>query len=157
VKTIKREQVVPAKREHIEAMKHNLREADEREAQIISGYSAYHHLVDSFHQSESEHVWTGLLDGAPVVMFGHTMASVATSISRPWFAATNDIVKCGLSIVKQSKYCVRLMEYQSYKLETMVHAENLVSLRWLKWCGFIHDPEPAPYGVGGELFYKVWL
>jgi hypothetical protein len=40
------------------------------------------------------------------------------------------------------------------RLENHVHADNVLSVRWLQWCGFSIDDTPEAYN--GENFYLFW-
>jgi len=149
-----RELVIRAKREHLEVMKGDFRDDDEIESRILCGKSAYEHAVYSFYHSDN--VWVGLHQGKPVLIFGHTRDNFSTSISCPWFASTNELLNVGLSTVRQSRHYVQEMKRNAHKLETLVHAKNVVSRKWLEWSGFNIDP-PELREDTGELFHKVWL
>ncbi len=55
------------------------------------------------------------------------------------------------------------MQYRDLALEiypafvNFVHAENTVSIRWLRRLGFTVDPEPVPLGPAGAPFHRFTL
>jgi hypothetical protein len=56
--------------------------------------------------------------------------------------------------IRQCPAYVDRMQARFPRLENFVHAENRLSIRWLKWCGFIIDDVPEL--INDEDFYLFW-
>lgn len=70
-----------------------------------------------------------LVNDRPTVLFGCTNGV-------PWMLATDDIKKVGVRFILASKDYVLSWLDQYKVLSNYVHADNEVSIRWLKWLGF---------------------
>ena len=70
-----------------------------------------------------------LVDGVPCIIFGCTRGT-------PWLLATPLIQTIGVRFIRGSKDFVDEWLDQYKVLENYVHADNEVSIQWLKWLGF---------------------
>lgn len=146
---------VPAEEWHVKPIADNLRDADAHEVWASSRLYPYDAMKISF--TVSELTWTGLLDGKPVMMFGAGGYSLMEPLKgSPWLLGTNDIIRVKTAVLRNTKKYVGLMRDRFPILENFVHAENKVSIQWLKWSGFeIEDPRPL--GPDKELFHRFTL
>ena len=56
-------------------------------------------------------------------------------------------------IGKKSRCFIDLMHYLFPLLINYVHGENVLALRFLRWCGFVIDSKPIR--VGAEIFFEA--
>jgi len=128
-----------------------LRVADEQECQAVAHISADEALQLSFDHSQL--VWTGFIDDEPILMFG---AGGVVPYGVPWLLATDRIIEVGHQVLRRSRqYIHQMLGLYSY-LENFVDAKNLISIKWLKWCGF-HVEHPVYYGMNEKLFHRFWM
>jgi hypothetical protein len=158
--------VVPAAPEHIPAIARDMREADRREI-----WASHRHTPEEaleYALERSDLAWTCLLsapaagadaspvDGTPTFMWGAArLGSIITLKGSPWLLGTDAIRKVQLEFLRQCPAFVERMNRRFPRLENFVHAENALSIRWLKWCGFTLEEE-APEVINGEDFFQFW-
>lgn len=104
----------------------HMREADKREIWASHRQTSASVVMACYLQKEC---LCALIDGDPAVLFG-------CNNGVPWMLATDDIKKIGVQFILGSRdYVMRWLE--QYKVLTnYVHADNQVSICWLKWLGF---------------------
>lgn len=146
--------IVPGQREHIAPIAANIREADENEFIRASGLDVRPCLELGF--GHARDVWTGLLDGEPVMMCGVTTMPGRPDVGIPWLVATNDIEKVAKDFHKRSKEILKKMQAGYRGLINYADAENTATLHWLKRLGFT-ILEPEPYGRSGMPFHRFYL
>ena len=148
-------EIVEARVGHIRPIARNMRSCDEREVWASHGYNPEEAMDASFWRSLK--AWTCLVDGEPAFMWGvGPQESVMGNVDCPWLLGTDAMKKVKLDFIKLSRRYVDDMQELYPRLENYVHAENKVSIRWLKWCGFELAEEPEEYGVNPEKFYRFW-
>ncbi len=145
-------QILPAGQAHVAYLAATLREADRREVWAASRHTPYEALALSLKASNK--AWTGLVDGQPALMWGVARAgSILCPVGRPWLLASDAIEGVArLEFIRRSREFVGEMRAEFPVLENYVHAANRLSIRWLKWCGFVMDGEPVE--INGEDFYR---
>lgn len=92
-------------------------------------------------------------DGVPVAAFGLTKECVLTGAGVPWMLTSSKSLNYKREFLLQSPAVVAEMLNICPRLSNYVHADNRVSIRWLKWLGFTID-EPMPVGVNKALFHR---
>ena len=146
-------EILPAAPEHIPAIAADMREADRREVWASHRHSPAEALEHSL--SRSELAWTCLVSGVPAFMWGVCrLGSLISFKGAPWLLGTPAITGVSREFLRQSPAYVARMQARFPRLENYVHAENRLSVRWLKWCGFILDD--APEVINGEPFFLFW-
>lgn len=155
---MKRWAVTEALPEHIPAIAENMREADAREVWASHRHSPLEALENSL--ARSELAWTCLISGVPAFMWG--VARQGSMISRtgaPWLLGTDLFFKAQRQLhrefLRQCPAYVAWMQARFPRLENVVHAENRLSQRWLKWCGFTLEKD-VPELINDEDFYLFW-
>jgi hypothetical protein len=143
------EQATP---EHIPAVAAHMREADRREVWAYSRHKPEEALRVSL--SRSLFARTVIVDGLPVLMYGVGVPALLGSTGSPWLLATDAVYEVLFSFLKYSRVVVRHMQSLFPRLENYVHADNALSVRWLRWCGFSIDDTPELFN--GEPFYLFW-
>lgn len=145
--------VVPAQPSHIHHIATHMREADRHEVWASHRHSPLEALEASLNVSRM--AWCCLVEGKPAFMWGvaDCGSSVLTSYGTPWLLGTENILAVGREFVRQCRTYVAVMQKPYDVLINYVHAENVVSLRWLKWCGF----QPGErVQINNESFYRFW-
>jgi RimJ/RimL family protein N-acetyltransferase len=77
--------------------------------------------------------------------------SLLSWTGNPWLLGTDALRRVSREFLRQCPDYVTRMQERFPRLENFVHAENRLSLRWLKWCGF--TLEETPVKIHGEDFY----
>lgn len=146
--------IVAAKQDHVAMIAATMREADRREVWASGRHTPYEALTVSLKMSRQ--AWTGILAGRPVLMWGVARAGcVLSPVGRPWLLSSDVIENVAKrEFIRRSREFVKIMRAEFPILENYVHAENRLSIRWLKWCGFTMDE--IPVSVGGEDFYRFF-
>ena len=126
-----------------------MRKADKREVHLLAGLSPKQALIESFNASLLER-YTLTLNGEVICMFG-VGVSPHTKWSTPWLLGSEKIKTIPVTFIRESR---RYMErWQHPLLLNYVHAENTLSIAWLKALGFTFLREVT--GLHGKgLFYE---
>jgi hypothetical protein len=131
-----------------------MRQDDIAEVSASSGLSPLEALTLSVKYSTL--AWSIHINDEPVGMFGVSATSSLADDGSPWLLGTDRILEIYRPFLKQSRAYVQQMLDRHSFLVNYVDERNLVSVRWLKWCGFKLD-DPAPYGVTGAPFHRFEL
>ncbi|PHS70692.1 MAG: hypothetical protein COB23_03195 [Methylophaga sp.] len=127
-----------------------MREADIVEVMASSAELPFNALDSSVRRST--HVWTATVDGRACLIFGVVPFSILGGMGIPWLLGTDEIALISRPFIKECKNYVGKMNKAYPSLANAVHAENQLSIRWLKWLGFsIHPAQKI--GLNGELFH----
>jgi hypothetical protein len=127
-----------------------MREADRREVWASHRHTPEEALRESL--SLSELAWTCLVEGVPAFMWGvGRKGSLISRTGAPWLLGTEAIRRVSREFLRQCPLYVARMQERFPVLENFVHAENRLSIRWLKWCGFTLGEKPLR--INGEDFY----
>lgn len=146
-------EVQKAEPAHIPWVADNMREADVREVWASSRFTPAQALETSL--SSSTMAWTCLVDGIPTLMWGAARRGcILSETGVPWLLGTDSISRVSRAFVRHSRGYVARMQEEFPYLENHVHAENILSMRWLRWCGFLIDDEPTV--INQEAFFRFW-
>lgn len=146
--------IVPARTEHVAPLVCALRDADRREIWASGRHTPYEALTDGLRRSSL--CWSGLVDGAPVCLFGVAPLTLLSGTGVPWMLGTDAIETHARAFLRRNRAMVAMMKAPYRRLENAVDARNTLSIRWLGWLGFTID-EPRPLGVDGEMFRRFWM
>lgn len=102
--------------------------------------------------SQSVATFTATVDGRPEMLFGMCKRSQLSDVGVPWLLGT-DVVDRHQFAFRRSREYFRRFERAFPVMENHALAENIITLRWLKWLGFDMS-EPQPYGVFGVPFVR---
>ena len=145
-------EIVPAAPAHVAPIAAHMREADRREVWTSHRHTPLQALEASL--AASTLAWTCLVDGIPAFMWGVARrGSLLSTTGAPWLLGTSAMWRVQRDFLRQCPAYVAAMQAAFPRLENYVHAENSVSLRWLRWLGFAIDTG-TPWLFGGEQFYK---
>ena len=129
----------------------NMRQADAVEVRASSSHEPLAALLHSVELSNySSVVW---INGVPVAIFGLVIRDILTGSGVPWLLSAEQVLNHKREILVHSKAGVSQMLTICPRLFNYVHAENKISIRWLKWLGFSIG-EPERYGMNGEIFHR---
>lgn len=93
-----------------------------------------------------------LMDGEPVAVFGAGQRGDGAGV--PWLVATDEMERHPVAFYRASKNFIREMAAMYDYLENWVDVRNVLSVRWLRWAGFVME-EPEPF-MGG-IFHRFWM
>ena len=146
-------EIVPAAPEHSAVIAANMREADKREVWASDSWLPLPAVSKSL--AMSVEAWTCFVEGSPAFMWGVArQGNILADVGIPWLLGTDAISKVDREFIRQSRAYVDRMHRHFHRLENIVHAENTLSIRWLKWCGFSIEKEPVERN--GEMFFPFW-
>ena len=147
-------EIIIAKRIHIKSIADNIREADKRELYDYLLLSPIEALEKSY--AVSTLCWTGLIDGAPVCMFGASRASYLSDTGLVWMIGTKALDDHAMTFLRRCKHMVEVMRTVFPRLENYVAEYNEKSIAWLKWLMFEFG-QPEPMGLFKRPFIKFWM
>lgn len=132
---------------------------DMRQADIDEVWASNHHtpldaLMEGWKVSDVSLI--ALCDDEPVLMLGLVKRDLLTGTGVVWLLGANKGLKYKRELLRQGKLIIDEMLTICPRLCNMVHNKNVVSIRWLKYSGFIID-DPAPHGPDNELFHQFHL
>lgn len=139
--------------EHIEPIAANMRLDDVREIWAAGQRTPLVSLKMSVALGRHK---TIMLADKPVGMFGVTPLSCIGRHGSPWLLGTDELARHSRSFLKG---CLRHFPEVTNGfefLENYVDARNTVSIRWLKWLGFV-IMEPEPYGPFKLPFHRFYM
>jgi hypothetical protein len=128
-----------------------LRKQDEKEVMASDGLSPLRALQESFKASYGECHTIIHEDGSIVGMFGLAVNGMFAS---PWLLGSDKLPETKKVMLPVSAKWVEEMNTSHPLLLNFVHAENTVSIKWLKSLGFQFINLVKEYGVGREPFYQ---
>lgn len=132
-----------------------MRPADAQEVFLSHGHDPLRALQGSVRQSSLfSYVAVDGTDG-PLCAFGVGGRPLAFTGS-PWLLGHRNLDKHRRELARLSRPMIQVMAARFSLLENWVHADNVVSVRWLKACGFTLEPA-APFGARGALFHRFWM
>ena len=127
-----------------------MRKGDAHEVMASHGLCPLRSLQESFRVSRECNTVIHE-DGSIVGMFG--VADYGHYAS-PWLLGTDKLIDTRKEFIPQAKKWVERMNNDYPLLLNYVHADNDVSIRWLKSLGFQFIKYIKEHGVGKEPFYQ---
>jgi hypothetical protein len=141
----------PPTPEAIQFIADNMRKEDAAEVWAYCRHTPIEALEFSVKHSKKIVIVYG--DGVPLTALGLCMRDFLSGTGVPWLLSAEQALKYKRQFLKLSPPIIEEMLDICPKLVNYVHADNKLSIRWLKWLGFtIEDPEPT--GPQGELFHR---
>lgn len=145
--------LVPAELEHMEKLAGRLRLADLAEIKVGCQDSPLDILLMSFTLSAGN-VYTWLRGDEVVAVVG--CAPVERGIGCPWFLGSDTVTDEPRFFVHIANTMIPVWLQTYPLLENVVHAKNEVSIRFLKWAGFVLE-EPEDFGDTGEQMIHFYM
>ncbi len=95
-------------------------------------------------------------DDVPLAILCIVLRDFLSGVGVPWLLSTEQALKHKRQFLELSPPVIQEMLDMCPKLVNYVHADNKLSIRWLRWLGFtIEDPKPA--GPSKELFHRFTM
>jgi hypothetical protein len=146
--------VVTATLAHVAPIASAMRQEDAAECLAGCGLDPYAVLLRSL--AISANAWTVLKGEEPVAMLGVARKSALSLVGVPWLLGAEGFSGARRFIVHYSKEIVATMLRYYPRLENMVDARYVKSVRWIRWMGFTVEPA-EPYGPSGMPFHRFWM
>lgn len=146
--------VVPATMPHVAQIAPRMRDADKAEIWAASHAEPHHALKTGLAQSTL--CWSGLVDDVPVCMFGVAPLTLLGGTGIVWMLGTAGVQDHARAFLRRNKTFIIQMMQRFYRLENWVDARNTLSIRWLRWLGFVIE-EAAPYGIERRPFHHFFM
>lgn len=128
----------------------NIRELDRLELEASTKLTPSEAVAESIALSVA--CWTAVLDEVPIASFGVTSISMIGGVGSPWLLGSSDCDRVTVPFVRLTRDYIPAMLSLFPKLENLVDARNVKSIRWLRRLGFnIREAIPHPYS--GALFH----
>lgn len=139
-------------REALAYITENLREADKAEIAATSEGDPGELLKAGLEASTL--AWL-ILDrtGLPIGFMGAAPSGVP-GVGLPWMVGTDGILSEALSVARQTRHYVELMQDEYPVLTNFIDARNEVSLAWLYHAGFHLIDADTAYGPEKRLFFQ---
>lgn len=131
----------------------NMREGDAAELRA----AGCDDFLETLHSGveKATHSAVAKIEGEPVCVFGVAEHNRLTRTGIPWMLSAGRIEQYKRAILEQSPSVVAEMRGVYPRLFNYVHAENRISVRWLKWLGFELD---APVKMQtGAMFHRFHM
>lgn len=140
--------------ELVKAIADDMRQADIDEVWASSRHTPIEAMISSWKMSDSSVIVT--VNDEPCVMIGLVIRDILSGSGVPWLLGTDNALKYKRHFITQVPAIIDEMLAICPKLYNYVHADNKVSIRWLKRIGFTIEA-PLPIGYDGALFHKFYL
>jgi hypothetical protein len=148
-------EIRPARPEDVDVLAPKLREMDQRELWALSGHTPIEGLHNAL--KLSVRALTAVIEGRVGMMWGVApCGGILGLIGVPWMLAADIIERPDITreFIRQSRPYAQDLEVGFCRLENLVHAENRLTIRWLKWLGFIFAERTETFN--SEKFYRFW-
>jgi hypothetical protein len=143
-----------ATEEDVEFLATRLRKMDLKE--IAAGSGRFPRAVLRSGLRTSVFCRVGLADGEPICIYGVRAASALSVEAIVWMLGTDQLHKHAMKFGRECGIQVKEMLKDFKVILNYCHAENKLTIRWLKWLGFTLN-KPKPYGRKQELFHLFYL
>lgn len=131
-----------------------MRPEDRAEIWSASRSTPMQALVDTVQVSRDTKV--AVSGRVPMCIFGCAQTTPLSGWAAPWALGTPEVERNAAWFLKASKTVVAGWRQEYRVLRNFVHAENRLSVRWLRWLGFELDPA-EPIGYDDALFHKFHM
>lgn len=144
--------IVPARASHLRQIAAVMRRADQEEVIAATGRSPLSALSASYRKSAI--CMVALVDGKAEVIFGAGDLSILTRLGAPWLLGSDAIERHRVEFLRQSVHWRGQLLRRYDVLRNVVHCQNKVSIRWLRWLGFTFS---EPFKIRGHDFMMFEL
>lgn len=129
----------------------HLREQDRFEVEAV-GRSVHQAVRESVEHSKATYI--ACEDGVPIAVFGHAeYGSLLAPVGVPWLLGTDGVRRNRRVLQRFARQYIESLLAEYPRLMNAVHAENSVSIAWLRRLGFeLHAPVRVP--PHGALFHR---
>lgn len=145
---------VKSNRKLIERVAADMRQADIDEVWASHRHAPLESLTGAVSSSDYHAIVT--FEGEPIAALGLRVGSYLSGEGVPWLLSTNAALKHKREFLTNTESVVSSMLDITPRLVNYVHADNKLSIRWLKWIGFTID-DPIESHLSKELFHKFHM
>lgn len=124
-------EIIPAQQSHIRDILTCLRA---REQEVYSADDAIAHLQRALDYCAE--AWSGYIDGQIVCMWGIDRGSMLTNAAYVWLVTAQGINEHPFTFVRHSQIRLEELKRRYSFIHGVVQADNVQSVRWLRWLGF---------------------
>ncbi len=142
--------IVPITRQYASDVIMDMRDADAEEVWAMARVGPYDAVMQSWKASALRNA-AGLVNGKAVCVFGVGAPSVLSDEGAPWLLGTRALEQHARPFFRLSQGWMTETKQQYRVLANFVSAENVKSIRWLRWLGFTIGAHPAMFR--GVKFY----
>jgi hypothetical protein len=129
----------------------NMRSEDVAEVWASSEYSPQESLDNGMENSDFSVIV--MIDGIPSAIVGLAFVNKVTGVGVPWLLSSKNMLKHKKLFLELSMPIIKEMLEICPYLVNHVYMHSRLSMRWLKWAGFIIE-EPIPNEITGALFCR---
>lgn len=137
--------------EMIEYIAANMRDADALEVWEMCRHTPLQSIRAGLDISKFSTV--AVINGIPCAVFGLVVVDILSGTGVPWLLGTDYAVEQRRVFLKHCKQGLGQMLDICPNLFNYVHADNKISVRWLKYMGF-NIEKALPIGTNGAMFHK---
>lgn len=148
-------EIVPATKKHVEEIAAAVRPEDREELWAASMQRPEDAMLSGLRYSDQ--AMAGLVNGKAVCIWGVVPESFIGPMGTPWMVASMALDEHAKAFLRRCKKMVQAMFGEYEHLENYVDARNKRSIEWLKWLGFLVEPEPQPYGMLKQPFHRFTM
>lgn len=138
---------------HLEALALEMREQGKVEMQSHSEVSNLETLKILFENSEE--IKVVFKDNKLIGAFG--VGLKGQDICPVWFLGTDNINKYTISFLKESREILKMLLEKHGHIFSLVSVKNKLSVKWLKWLGFMVSDDVEFLGPKLSPFYRVYI
>ncbi len=137
---------------HVEDLAPRMRAADRLEIWASNHLLPHEGLLRSVERSQEK--WAVERGGRCVCVFGVVPMVLLSGKGSPWLLGSDELHDIRIPFLRHSRPIVDRLLQRYEVLTNWVHADNALSLAWLRWLKF-EIGEARPYGVEGLPFHPV--
>lgn len=130
-----------------------LRWADYHECSCVVGYKRVQAALEESVRVSEDRCRAYTVNGEVVMLAG--VGRVSDEVGSPWLLSSNGFRPYAPRVLADTKAGLEECARGYRSLRNHVHADNAVSIRWLKHLGFTLLP-PVPFGLYGEPFHPFF-
>lgn len=146
--------ITPATEDLIREVAEHARASDIEELDAAAGESPLACMLRG--ASMSGEVWAGMVDDAPICIFGVARPLILSAMGAPWMVGTTLLEAHARPFLRHSREVIADILGRYDYLANFVDCRNAKAITWLRWLGFKMLP-PIPYGHRGLEFHPFEL
>lgn len=117
------------------------------------GYRDMHDAMLHARATDPE-MLAGLVNGAPICVWGCTTLDALAQEGRPWMISTPGVERHAALFARVSRDVMSGWQSTHRALSNFVHPDNRRAIRWLRWLGFRVDDTTQPFGRLSRPFLR---
>ena len=143
--------VVAAEDHHLVQVSENLRRQDR--AELLASWTG--DPLEQFRwASEFGRCWAVIAPSGNACAVGGIIPTPGADNGAVWLMGTDELTLHWREFLRRSRSYIDALHDIRPVLFNLVHSENEIHLRWLKWAGFFLIPEPRLVGKHKAVFHE---